>query len=212
MSRNIKDYDIILTKFVFTNFVLLIFVPNLINSSIENDYITYFTKIGLQNGIGLLMTSTLTLLMNGFYKSEYKYILVFWKTKNNLPGHRVFTELAKKDQRIDYSELMKKYGPLPTEPDLQNKLWYKILKKYPDDETILQSHRDFLLFRDLTSIAFSLMIIFSILFVIAKLLNIDLNILYFFIFFLEYLILVIITRNKAERFVLNVIAHDINNC
>ncbi|MDD4436560.1 MAG: hypothetical protein PHS04_00790 [Tissierellia bacterium] len=211
MSRNIKDYDSVLTKFVFANFLLLIFVPDLINISSHSNYVTYLTEVGLLKGVGLLLTSILTLLVNGLYKSEHKYIIVFWKVKNNLPGYRVFTELAKKDRRIDYNTLMSKYDPLPTEPDAQNKLWYKILKKNPNDESILQSHRDFLLFRDLATIAFSLMVVFMIVFVAAKVLNFNLGIIYFFIFAFEYILLVVITRNKAERFVLNVIATDINS-
>jgi hypothetical protein len=211
MSRNIKDYDSVLTKFVFANFLLLIFVPDLINISSHSNYVTYLTDVGLLKGVGLLLTSILTLLVNGFYKSEHKYIIVFWKVKNNLPGCRVFTELARKDPRIDYNTLIRKYDPLPTEPDEQNKLWYKILKRYPDDESILQSHRDFLLFRDLTTIAFSLMVVFLIVFTVAKILHFNLGIMYFPIFVIEYLLLVVITINKSERFVLNVIATDITN-
>jgi len=209
MSRNIKDYDSVLTKFVFANFLLLIFVPDLINISSHSNYVTYLTEVGLIKGAGLFVTSILTLLINGFYKSEHKYIIVFWKIKNNLPGCRVFTELATKDPRIDYNSLVQKYDPLPTKPEEQNKLWYKILKKHPDDEAILQSHRDFLLFRDLTAITFSLMIIFLLVFVTAQILHFNLGISYFIIFLLEYLLLVVITRNKAERFALNVVATDI---
>jgi hypothetical protein len=73
----------------------------------------------------------------------------------------------------------------------------------------LQSHRDFLLFRDLTAITFSLMIIFLLVFVTAQILHFNLGISYFIIFLLEYLLLVVITRNKAERFALNVVATDI---
>lgn len=210
MSRNIKDYDNILTKFVFANFLILTIIPDL--TTIKNiNFSTYLTDVAFKNGIGLLLSSILSLLLNGIYKSEFKYILVFWKIKNNLPGYRVFNKLAKKDNRFDYNDVIKKYNPLPLEPNLQNKLWYKILKKYPDDEMILQSHRDFLLFRDLTSIVFTLMIVFTIIFVVSKILKINLNILYVFIYVFEYLFLVAITRNKAERFVLNVIAHDLNN-
>lgn len=209
MSRNIKDYDSVLTRFVLANFFILVIIPDFANINNHGNYINYFSEVGLIKGAGLFVTSILTLLINGFYKSEYKYIIVFWKIKNNLPGCRVFTELATKDPRIDYNSLVRKYDPLPKKPDEQNKLWYKILKRHPDDEAILQSHRDFLLFRDLTAITFSLMIIFLLVFVTARIFHFNLGISYFIIFLLEYLLLVVITRNKAERFVLNVVATDI---
>ena len=209
MSRNIKDYDSVLTRFVLANFFILVIIPDFANINNHGNYINYFSEVGLIKGAGLFVTSILTLLINGFYKSEHKYIIVFWKIKNSLPGCRVFTELATKDPRIDYNSLVQKYDPLPTKPEEQNKLWYKILKKHPDDQAILQSHRDFLLFRDLTAITFSLMIIFLLVFVTARIFHFNLGISYFIIFLLEYLLLVVITRNKAERFVLNVVATDI---
>ena len=85
MSRNIKDYDSVLTRFVLANFFILVIIPDFANINNHGNYINYFSEVGLIKGAGLFVTSILTLLINGFYKSEYKYIIVFWKIKNNLP-------------------------------------------------------------------------------------------------------------------------------
>lgn len=163
------------------------------------------------SGIGLIFASILTLLINGILKTDYKNIMVFWKVKQPLPSYRVFSHLIKNDHRIDYDELNTKYNPLPLDPESQSKLWYKLLKKYPDDEMILQSHRDYLLYRDLTAISFLLSVIYLITFLLLKIFGINISILLILVFLLEYLILLIAARAKAERFVLNVVSCDLTS-
>lgn len=210
MSRNIKDYDGILTKFVFLNSMLILIMLSIVNIKNSDSILDLVEKVQT-SGIGLIFASILTLLINGILKTDYKNIMVFWKVKQPLPSYRVFSHLIKNDHRIDYDELNTKYNPLPLDPESQSKLWYKLLKKYPDDEMILQSHRDYLLYRDLTAISFLLSVIYLITFLLLKIFGINISILLILVFLLEYLILLIAARAKAERFVLNVVSCDLTS-
>lgn len=210
MSRNIKDYDGILTKFVFLNSMLILIMLSIVNIKNSDSILDLVEKVQT-SGIGLIFASILTLLINGILKTDYKNIMVFWKVKQPLPSYRVFSHLVKNDHRIDYDELNTKYNPLPLDPEAQSKLWYKLLKKYPDDEMILQSHRDYLLYRDLTAISFLLSVIYLITFLLLKIFGINISILLILVFLGEYLILLIAARAKAERFVLNVVSCDLTS-
>jgi hypothetical protein len=90
---------------------------------------------------GVLIAPLILFIVNGLLTPEIKATLVFWKVKNALPGCRAFSVLAKKDNRIDMDRLSQLYNPLPTLPQHQNKLWYKIYKLNRSDQAIQSSHR-----------------------------------------------------------------------
>ena len=75
---------------------------------------------------------------------------------------------------------------------------------------ILQSHRDYLMYRDLTVTLFLLLVLYIVIFIIMKLAGVNILSLPMIAYMIEYFFLVISTRNKAERFVLNVIACDLS--
>lgn len=210
MSRNIKDYDGILTKFVFFNLLMILIIMSLINMKNTDSFLDVLEKV-LSSGIGLIAASIFALLMNGILKTDYKNWIIFWKFKQPLPSYRVFGHLVKNDHRIDFNELSTKYNPLPVDPELQHKLWYKLLKTHPDDEIILQSHRDYLLYRDLTAIIFLMSVVNFIIFIALKIIGRNISILIILVFLSEYIILVVAARNKAERFVLNVVSCDLSH-
>lgn len=133
-----------------------------------------------------------------------KYVFIFWKLKNPLPGCRVFSELAIEDQRIDIKELESKYGKLPTEPREQNTLWYKIYKEKQNEKIIHASHGQTLLLREITVI--SVMIVL-LLVPISLFINFDkISSIYALAMFAQYLILRQAAVNATERFTCNVIA------
>lgn len=141
----------------------------------------------------------------GLLSSNLKYILVFWRLKNPLPGTRVFTELMSKDPRIDIEILENKYAPIPTAPDNQNRLWYKLYKKHEYDKSVKEAQKYFLLTRELSSISFLLVFflgtaghfIFS---------SIQLWIIYQFSLIVAFLLTATSSRNYGTRFTMNVLA------
>jgi hypothetical protein len=163
-----------------------------------------FDILFILKGLGASISPLLLFLLNGLISSNQKAVLVFWKLKNPLPGSEVFSKLSKEDTRIDREKLKDIYGPLPKNPSEQNKLWYKIYKKNSLDIVISESHRAFLLARDLTSLCFLFVIFigFPVLF-IGKW---PINIYYIAFLLVQYFIVVIGAQNRGRRFVTNVLA------
>ena len=67
------------------------------------------------------------------------------------------------DPRIDPKRVEKAVGsPLPVEPTLQNRVWFGLYKTVENDPPVLQVHRDFLLTRDYTGLAFLFVIFYGV--------------------------------------------------
>jgi hypothetical protein len=97
--------------------------------------------------------SAIALIINHVVSPQVKAMLVFWRLKNVLPGHRAFSELLDVDPRIDRTSLTKALGRFPSSPRDQNTLWYRLLKKHESSPVIMESHQHFLLLRDLTAMS-----------------------------------------------------------
>jgi hypothetical protein len=142
--------------------------------------------------------------------SNLKDVLIFWRLKDTLPGHRAFDVYARQDPRIDVTLLEKNIGPFPVAPRDQNARWYSLYKDVSGDPTIWESQRVFLLFRDLAAISIVLAIVTpGCLWLlqghkaaaIAALLLV-----------LQYLFTALAARHNAARFVANVLAaHSTTN-
>lgn len=167
---------------------------------IENEINIIF----ILKGLGASIAPLLLFLINGLLSSDQKAILVFWKLKNPLPGSEAFSKLSKEDNRIDRKKLKEIYGTLPKNPVEQNRLWYKIYSKNNLDISVLESHRAFLLARDLTSMSFLFLVFIGI----SSLFFFDcpLNLYYIVFLILQYFLNVIGARNRGKRFVCNVLA------
>jgi hypothetical protein len=109
--------------------------------------------VKLKSPVLTLATHFLVLILTYIISPEWKHRAVYLRWDHPLPGSRVFTELCAKDSRISHENLIKKYGELPTSPIEQNSLWYKIYQKKQSDKVLLNSHRHWLLFRDIFSIS-----------------------------------------------------------
>jgi hypothetical protein len=96
------------------------------------------------------------------------------------------------------------YGSLPKSPIEQNKLWYKIYKKNISNTIVSDSHRAFLLARDLTSLCILFVIFLGIPVLIKGQWPIALY--YFVYLLLQYVVIVIGAQNRGKRFVTNVLA------
>lgn len=144
------------------------------------------------------------LVLNYFLPEAIKNTVVYWRTNNPLPGTRAFSELGPKDPRINMAELEAQYGTLPTEPLEQNRLWYKIYRGKETDTVVSSSHSRWLLTRDISTIAFELMVLLSI---ISLVRSIALpSICYSLFLVVQYLLFAIVGQNAGDRFVCNVLA------
>lgn len=101
--------------------------------------------------IPLLLTNTISQLM--------KARLVYWRWSNPLPGSRAFTKFVKKDDRIDEAKLLKNIGIFPVNFKEQNSKWYSLYLKVKNEVSVLDAHRAFLLYRDITSLSIILLVL-----------------------------------------------------
>lgn len=174
---------------------------------------TYFMKINngfnilsMLKALGTSIAPLLLFILNGLLSSHQKAVLVFWKLKDPLPGSEAFSKLSKNDSRIDRTKLKEVYGTLPKNPEQQNKLWYKIYRKNCDEIVIRDSHRAFLLARDLTSLCILFVIFLGLPALIIG--EWPINLYYFIYLILQFLIIAIGGQNRGQRFVTNVLAAE----
>ena len=72
--------------------------------------------------------------------------LVFWPDPR--PGCRAYSDLMFKDSTIDRKALEEHFGPLPTDPDEQNRLWLPWLHEFEDDARVRPAYGWYLFARD----------------------------------------------------------------
>lgn len=144
------------TPFVL-GFVLLVYVAfalmNGFDWSFSDSMEIGKEGIKLKSPVLTMTAHLLVLILTYLFPSDWKYRAVYLRWHHPLPGSRVFTELCAKDIRISSENIVKKYGELPTSPDEQNALWYRIYKEKQSDEVVLNSHGRWLLFRDVFAIS-----------------------------------------------------------
>lgn len=195
-----KNSKLIWTFFTFNAlvFYILSFSPIINLNNIDWEV---FESI---KGVWLLFLPLILFILNGLISSDQKATLCFWRLKHPLPGCRAFSKYLYKDDRIDKSYFLSHYAPLPDHPKEQNAVWFKIYKIQQEEPPIKQSHKDFLLGRDICSISFLFLIIGGItgFFLIEG----KAKWAYIGFAFIQYLILVIVTQNHGKRFVCNVLA------
>lgn len=207
MEKNIKNYSPYLWIFIIVNLTVYICVTS---GNLNLNFVSgTYKSLTIKNGIIASASAVITFLLNGLLTSNFKATLVFWRLKNVYPGCRIFTEIINKDCRIDKSALIRKYGELPVEPNAQNKLWYKIFKNNEFDPMIFNSHRNFLISRDLTGLSFLFSIIYTVASLISRfLLDNAFKLLIPYIIFLitQYILFSIVSQHYGNRFACNVLA------
>jgi hypothetical protein len=115
-----------------------------------------------ENLIPVAMATVLATVLNGFLSANAKARLVFLRWSHALPGHRVFSQYAPSDPRIDLARLERMNGSkFPTDHVEQNRVWYRIYKTVENLPSILQIHRDFLLLRDYTGLSVPFLIFYG---------------------------------------------------
>lgn len=103
-------------------------------------------------GVATLLP-VVVLLLSALVSPNAKAVLVYWRLKDTLPGHRAFTTHAAADTRIDLGALRNNVGVFPEDPRDQNSLWYKLYTKVASETTVQESHKSYLLFRDIAVVS-----------------------------------------------------------
>lgn len=147
----------------------------------------------------------IAIFVNGLISAHWKTTLVFWEIDYPLPGSKAFTKHMYRDSRIDIQSLKDRYGELPNTPQNENTLWYKIYLKHQSTVQVIESHRSWLLLRDLTTIS---MIFTATLGASVLLSNVATKVQFYYLGFLTliYLLMRITAKHYGERLVTNVLA------
>lgn len=93
------------------------------------------------------------LILSSLISADHKAILIFWRFKHPLPGSRAFSVYARADHRIDLATLKKHVGEFPLGPREQNAKWYGLYKQVDSDSSVVDSHKNYLLFRDIATMS-----------------------------------------------------------
>ncbi len=187
----------------FAVFIALAIGPRLDFESVQH----VWQRISAKNGFIAAGMPVLVIVLNGILSDIAKARLVFWRWKNPLPGCRAFIGSLHDDPRIDVDRLKKKHGPFPRAAKEQNALWYKLYKKHSDTITVSESHRIYLLTRDMACMAALFVLPFSLVVALsapaAKIAWVYMGGL-----FLQYWCFATAARNYGNRFVKNVLTEE----
>ncbi len=211
-EKTLKQANLMYVRgFIVLNILIYLLIAGIdIKETLETFFEPTINKI-VEDVIGVSSISVflyiITTAISGIISPELKYALVFLKTKDTLPGCRAFSEYIHRDPRIDPKIIEKKNGNLPTLPIEQNRLWYKIYKKYENEKSVLEAHKNFLLMRDLCSIG---LIFFFVLGTIGyfTIANKMYWITYSSVLVTVFLLLMFAAKNYGIRLVTNVLAAD----
>jgi len=147
----------------------------------------------------------IVLLLVNLLPPDVKAMLVFWKPLGVLPGSQAFTKHGPADPRIDMTALRKHVGVLPTEPAEQNRKWYALSKAVSGEPLVVDSHKAFLLYRDMTALSVALLLLVPIALRVNGVAWGTVG-LAAAMFAGQYVVTMIAARSNAVRFVCNVLA------
>lgn len=163
------------------------------------------TRLAVIRGSLTTLLPIPALILSSLISANVKAILVFWRIKYPLPGSRAFSVHAPADHRIDLTTLQKHVGEFPIGERDQNAKWYGLYKQVDSDPSVADSHKNYLLFRDIA--AMSLILVLAVP-AVMYFNGIDQSrILICAAWFLgQYLVAAFAARNTGVRFVQNVLA------
>lgn len=195
------------TKYIWVFFCFnLALIITLFFTSYFDDLLNDYKSFLSIRFSSIAIAPLLIFIINGILSSNQKAIIVFWRFKDTLPGCRAFTKYGVNDYRVNMDNLQLLHGNLPSTAKEQNALWYKIFKSHNSDLAIQKSHKDFLLARDISSIAFLFLILSGIPFLFIG--GLPINWIYFLFLIFQYFLLILVAQNHGRRFVSNVLAAE----
>jgi hypothetical protein len=158
----------------------------------------------LRSGLTMLLPVPI-LFLSYLLSHSQKAVIVFWRLRNPMPGSRAFSVHAPNDARIDLNALKKNVGEFPDDEHAQNAMWYRLYKLVEGDVAVLESHQNYLMFRDIAGMSILLVpLVPLVLFLFGN--NLSVVVLSAAVFVVQYLIATVAARNNGVRFVQNVLS------
>jgi hypothetical protein len=191
--------------------LLLVVISNvfIIWGIVSGDWQLPESMVALKEKMHICLPITLMLIvagaLNSFLPPHFKAQLVFLRWSHPLPGCRSFSKYMHEDKRIDSNAIYEKIGQFPTLPSDQNRQWYKLYKLNENEPSVLQSHKYYLLYRDLTAIVFLLTFPATYMMFPSDITHYDKFFIYAFIV-LQFLVFGLAARINAVSLIKNVLA------
>lgn len=141
--------------------------------------------------------------------ADYKSMLVFWRWRNTLPGHR-FIQLAEKDMRIDakiFKARIPEYDALKLNQSEQNSYWYKeFYRPVTSQDEVASTHKSYLLYRDATAVALVSFLALLIAKQVFTTLLLEVSYQSLWVFIAAFVLFTIAARNAGQRMVTTAVA------
>lgn len=120
---------------------------------------TQASAVRITGALTTFLAPPALLLLNAIIPQKIKHCLVFWRIEDVLPSHRAFSTHAQDDPRINLQKLKRKLGEFPVSPRDQQDVWFGIYQAHKADAAVVDSHRLFLIFRDLAVLSLEMAIV-----------------------------------------------------
>lgn len=179
-----------------------------INTQVVTSFLTSWKLSGLAAAGSTAAIGALSLML----PRQVKDALVYLRWPYAAPGHRAFSVYAQRDIRVDYDRLIAKIPELQDQwaltPEIENKVWYRLFKNHEKAPAVSYAHRMWLMFRDLTSLAY---LFFGAFIIVGLYFQPDVDwAFYLIIVFLELLVFWRAAWNSGEQLICNVLASASN--
>src|SRR5438876_460674 len=92
------------------------------------------------------------LILSSLIFADHKAILVFWRFKHRCRA-RDPSLCTRRRIIADLAKLKKNVGEFPVSERDQNAKWYVLYKQVDSDPSVVDSHKNYLLFRDIASMS-----------------------------------------------------------
>ena len=168
----------------------------------------FWHRVTMRDGMIAAGVPIIVIVLSGVLGGLWKARLVFWRWANPLPGCRVFSDLLASDPRIDSASLKQRLGKFPKAPHDQNALWFKLYRQHSSALRVLESHRNYLLTRDMTAIAAVFAAVFPAV-VFAHTSDARIASVYLLALAGQYVLIARAASNYGNRFVLNVLSEEL---
>jgi len=145
------------------------------------------------------------LFLSSLLSADLKAKLVFWRIKYPLPGSQAFSKYAQADHRIDLAALKKNIGEFPISERDQNSKWYGLYKQVQSDTSVVDSHKNYLLFRDIAAMSLLLVPVVPLVMYLSNVAEKSILICTSW-FLIQFFLAAYAARTNGIRFVQNVLA------
>lgn len=217
--KDIKDYrSNELKYFVIANIFALLYLEKVINLQLViNDgmYSNLIVTV-INSALFSSVVYILVLISDALVSTKIKNAIVYCFFP--LPGEVIYSnwKLKCQDERISQKDFLKYYENvyknMPSKSNTrqyENIEWYKLYAKYEKEDKVYSSHRDYLMFRDMTVSTIVMLILYIVIGSIVDVVPVCKNgIIYLLVM---YVIVNIATHSRGKRFVNNVFVCDIYN-